>query len=830
MLRHLYSILKTEKSFQCLDQYSHSLIEASLDLFVIISIEGKITDVNMATEKLTGKDRTSLIGSDFVDLFTDSEYARKANNLVCLQASVVDYPLAIWNVSGEVTDVILNANVYKDSDGKVQAIFATARDMTLYNKRLAHTKLLLDASLDAVVSMDQSGMVTEWNFQAEKIFGYSQKQAVGHELAKLIIPPAFHIAHRNGMARFLKNKIPHIIGKRIEINAMRADGSEFPVELTVAMQEDQEQFNFSAYIRDITERNKTMEALRQSEQRTKNTLAELKLQKLALDKHAIVAITDVKGLITYANSKFCEISGYSLEELINQDHNILNSGHHPKGFFKEMYRQLASGKLWQKDVCNRAKNGSLYWVDTTILPSRGDNGKIQGYISIRTDITERKVAIEKSRHLALYDVLTDLPNRRLLLDRLHLVLASNTRSNSRAGLLFIDLDHFKILNDTLGHDVGDLLLKQVALRLTTYIRQSDTIARLGGDEFVVILNDLSEDTMTAEEQTEVIGEKILTLINQPYQLGKQLHNSTCSIGATLFGGLPLETDELFKQADIAMYEAKKSGRNVIRFFDPKMQELINIRVDMESELRLAIEQNGFQLYYQIQVDNNGQSIGAEALIRWPHRTRGMISPFDFIPLAEETGLILPIGEWVLDTACAQLAIWQQNPLTQHLILAVNVSAKQFHEENFVDQVRNTITRHDINPTRLKLELTEGILVANIDDIIIKMDALSKIGIRFSLDDFGTGYSSLQYLKRLPLNQLKIDQAFVRELVTDANDRSIVRTIITMAHNLGINVIAEGVETAEQRQFLLDNDCTHYQGYLFSKPVPIDEFEALLGKS
>lgn len=829
ILRHLYSITKAEKGVQTSTQYSHSLIEASLDPFIILSIEGKITDVNMATEKLTGQDRASLIGSDFVDLFTDSEYTRKANDLVFLQGSVVDYPMEIWNISGQVTKVILNANVYKDSDGKALAIFVAARDITVNNKSLAQTKLLLDASLDAIVSIDQSGMVTDWSSQAVEMFGYSQKQAVGSQLATLIIPSAHRMAHKNGLARFLKTKIPHIIGKRIEFTAMRADGSEFPVELTVAMLENQETINFSAYVRDITERNKTLEALRQSELRTKNALADLKLQKLALDKHAIVAITDVKGNITYANSKFCEISGYTLEELIGQNHKILNSGYHPKGYFKDMYRDVASGKLWQKDVCNRAKNGDLYWVDTTILPSIGDDGKIEGYISIRTDITERKMAVQKSSHLALYDALTDLPNRRLLLDRLNQVLAFNTRSNSRAGLLFIDLDHFKLLNDTLGHDVGDLFLKEVAIRLTAYVRQGDTIARLGGDEFVLLLNDLSEDTMKAAEQTEVIAEKILALINRPYQLDGKLYNSTCSIGATVFDGLPIETDELLKQADIAMYEAKKSGRNAIRFYDPKMQELINARVDLESELRIAVKQNEFQLYYQVQVDNNGQVLGAETLIRWPHPTRGMISPFDFIPLAEEIGIILPIGEWVLDTACAQLALWQQNPLTQNLTLAVNVSASQFYLKDFVNQVHTVIARHDINPTRLKLELTEGVLVANIDDIIIKMEALSEIGIRFSLDDFGTGYSSLQYLKKLPLHQLKIDQSFVRDLATDSNDRAIVRTIITMAESLSINVIAEGVETVEQRQYLLDNGCMHYQGYLFSKPVPIVEFEALIKK-
>lgn len=345
-----------------------------------------------------------------------------------------------------------------------------------------------------------------------------------------------------------------------------------------------------------------------------------------------------------------------------------------------------------------------------------------------------------------------------------------------------------------------------------------------------MLEDLSNDALEAATQAQEIAHKILYTFSESFVLNGHRHDCTSSIGATLFHGSDVDADELLKQADIAIYQSKNEGRNTLRFFDLKVQEAIANRADMEHELRKAIEHNQFQLHYQMQVGSSGQALGAEALIRWIHPERGMISPFNFIPLAEETGLILPIGQWVLDAACAQLKTWQQNPVTKDLVLAVNVSTKQFNQVDFVEQVKATMQRHEINTARLKLELTESMLVDNINDIISKMTALSKIGVRFSLDDFGTGYSSLQYLKKLPINQLKIDQSFVSDLVTDASDRAIVRTIITMAHSLDINVIAEGVETEEQRQYLFDNGCTHYQGYLFSKPVPIDEFEALLRKS
>jgi diguanylate cyclase (GGDEF)-like protein len=434
---------------------------------------------------------------------------------------------------------------------------------------------------------------------------------------------------------------------------------------------------------------------------------------------------------------------------------------------------------------------------------------------------------DRIEHLAFYDPLTNLPNRRLLVNRLHQAFASSTRSGREGALLFIDLDNFKDINDTLGHDIGDLLLQQTAQRLESCMREGDTVARLGGDEFVVMLEGLSEKTIEAATQTEAVGEKIHATLNQPYQLAMHEYHSTISIGATLFSDHHQSVEELMKRADIAMYQAKKAGRNTLRFFNSTMQEIINTRTDLVTELHKALESHQFHLYYQIQVDSSNRPFGAEALIRWIHPERGLVSPAQFIPLAEETGLILPIGLWALKTACTQLKAWEQDALTHDLVLSVNVSAKQFRQVDFVAQVQSLVQRHAINPMLLKLELTESLLQENIEDTIATMNTLKKIGILFSLDDFGTGYSSLQYLKRLPLDQLKIDQSFVCDIAIDSSDRAIVRTIIAMAQSLNLNVIAEGVETEEQRQLLLESGCTHYQGYLFGKPVPIEQFEVLL---
>lgn len=447
------------------------------------------------------------------------------------------------------------------------------------------------------------------------------------------------------------------------------------------------------------------------------------------------------------------------------------------------------------------------------------------------DITARKQTAEKIQSLAFYDHLTGLPNRRLLLDRLRQTLTVCARGELSGALLFIDLDNFKSLNDTLGHDIGDLLLQKVATRLKSCVRKEDTVARLGGDEFVVMLEDLRHDSLEAALHAEMIGEKILVALGDAYQLATHSCHSTPSIGIALFNGHDKTMDELLKHADIAMYQAKKAGRNTLRFFDPEMQIAMLTYISMESDLRHAIEgQTELQLYYQPQVDSSGRLIGSEALVRWQHPEHGLLTSDEFIPMAEESGLILPLGNWILSTACRQLADWSMLPESAQLSVSVNISAKQFNLPTFVDMVLSTIDRFDIAYGKLKLEITESFLLKNVAEIIEKMKVLKARGVSFSMDDFGTGYSSLQYLKQLPLDQIKIDQSFIHDLVSNDNDKVIVRTIIAMAHSMNLNIIAEGVENEAQRQFLLSEGCIHYQGYLFSRPVPAEQFNALINSA
>ena len=552
---------------------------------------------------------------------------------------------------------------------------------------------------------------------------------------------------------------------------------------------------------------------------------ELRIGSIAFESEQPMVITDAYGIILKVNQIFSETTGYALKEVVGQPTRLFKSNRHNAEFYREMWVKINQTGTWQGEVWNKRKNGELYPNMLHIYAVKGQGDDITHYVGSYTDLTERKEAEEQIMNLAFYDPLTDLPNRRLLLDRLSSALAFSLRNSKDGALLFIDLDRFKILNDTLGHDSGDLLLQQAGLRLKTCVREVDTVARIGGDEFVVMLEDLHQQE--AAKQTKFIAEKILTALSQPYQLGAHEFHCSASIGITLFSNAGKSLQEQLKQADIALYQAKNAGRNRLCFFDQSMQEAVNQRAELESELRLALKNKQFYLSYQAQLNSSGHVLGAEVLLRWTHPERGTILPAEFIPVAEESGLILEIGLWVLKAACEQLKRWQADSATRDLVLSINVSARQFSHPGFALQVQITLQEYDIIPERLKLELTEGMLLNNFDESIITMNTLRKIGVQFALDDFGTGYSSLQHLKRQPLAQIKIDQKFIHELATNSSDQAIVRTIIAMANGLGMEVIAEGVETEAQRTFLLQNGCTNYQGHLFGKPGTLSQFEAML---
>jgi diguanylate cyclase (GGDEF)-like protein/PAS domain S-box-containing protein len=541
-------------------------------------------------------------------------------------------------------------------------------------------------------------------------------------------------------------------------------------------------------------------------------------------------ITDAHLSIVRVNQAFTEITGYRSEEVLYKKPNILSSGRHDKAFYKHMWQCLNNQDKWEGKIWNRRKNGDVYAQYLSIAVVYDALGSVANYVATMTDITKGRAAKEKIANLAYYDPLTQLPNRRLFLDRLSQEIESNSRDGSRAALLFIDLDRFKNLNDTLGHHLGDLLLEQLASRLVSCVRKKDLVARLGGDEFFLLLTNLNGSEIECATRAKAFADKVMASFDTPFLLDEQPYSITASIGLTVLSEDLTSIDMVLKQADIAMYQAKANGRNAVCFFEKKMQDDITQYVKLERELITAIELAQFELFYQVQVDDKQKPIGAEALIRWNHPELGLVAPGYFIELAEETGMIVPLGQWVLEAACKQLKAWESIPQMRDLTLAVNISSKQFHQDDFVSHVKYIVKQHGIHPALLKLELTETAFTNNIESLIASMNALKGIGIQLELDDFGTGYSSLQYLKRLPLEQLKIDQSFVREIEFNENDKQIVQTIISMAQNLQLKVIAEGVETENQKQNLLDSGCQRFQGYLFGRPLPADEFEVLIAQT
>ncbi|WP_051144835.1 EAL domain-containing protein [Thiomicrorhabdus sp. Kp2] len=567
----------------------------------------------------------------------------------------------------------------------------------------------------------------------------------------------------------------------------------------------------------------TNRRLHDSHQKLEKSNESLKIAAVAFDTQEAIFITDSKQNIIKVNNAYTRLTGYSPQEAIGQTPRLIKSGKHNTEFYRVLWEHLNTHGYWQGEIWNKRKNGDLFPVGQTITAIKDENDEVTHYVSTFDDITALKENEERIKKLAFYDPLTGLANRRLLNDHLKQALAYSSRNNSYFALLFIDLDHFKNLNDTLGHDVGDLLLIQIGERLIQAVREGDTVSRTGGDEFVILLEDLGFNNNEAAHHAKVAADKILKHLSQPFMNKGSEHPISASIGISLFTDHKESVEEMMIRSDLAMYQAKSDGRNAVRFFDPSMQEAIVIRSQIESELRHAIKFHEFVVFYQPKVDINGKTISYEALLRWQHPQKGLLPPNDFIQIAEESGLIVEIGEWVIQKACKQLSTWCKDEKTKHLTIAVNINEQQISRSDFVDVVFHAIDGAQCPANRLEFEITESLLMKKMDDTVNKINKLKEFGITFAIDDFGTGYSSLNYLKQLPIDWLKIDRSFVQDMLNDANDEAIVRTILALAKTLGLNAVAEGVETEAQRDYLIDLGCPVLQGFLFDKPKPIEEF-------
>ncbi len=685
--------------------------------------------------------------------------------------------------------------------------FAIERKLT--NESLRENKntlqMILRCAPDAVFICSQQGQISYANDHAVSLLGYSHEELYAMTVFDLV-PPDWRARYRQAAKSIASSSEPQIR----EIYLLRKDGSKIPMELNASVLPNQQVYGSC---RDISER--------------KRLDRDLRVAAIAFETQEGILVTNAQGIILKVNQAFTSITGYSAGEAVGKTPALLKSGKHDARFYQAMWAALNQHGFWHGEIWNRRKDASVYPEQLTITAVTNQANDVINYVANFADITQQKKNEEKIHSLAFFDSLTRLPNRRLLLDRLHQSMAASARHGHYGAVIFIDLDNFKSINETKGHEVGDLMLIEVAKRLPCCVPDFDTVSHLGGDNFVVLMESSSGNPIEAATQAELVAQTIRVALGKPYLLARQEFHSTPSIGIALFQGHEESMTDLLKHAEIAMYQAKTAGRNAVRFYDVTMQSVLETRITLEEELRKAINEQQFQLHYQIQVKDGLGVIGVEALLRWMHPERGLILPANFIPLAEETQLILPIGEWVMRSACDQIKVWSANPAKRHLRVAVNVSPLQFSQDDFVAQVKGILEQSGIDATRLKLELTESLMLHDVSRVIDKMHQIKALGVGFAMDDFGTGFSSLSLLKKLPLDQLKIDQSFVSDLVTDQNDQAIVHAIITMAEAFGLNVIAEGVETGEQRAQLTCNGCHTFQGDYFGKPVHGDQLDKVL---
>ncbi|MDD2699969.1 MAG: EAL domain-containing protein [Sideroxydans sp.] len=792
------------------------LLDTTIDGYWMLDNEGCLLDVNEAYCRMSGYSRDELLTMCIPQLEVNEQTPEEvaAHLKLVFERGWDIFETRHRHKDGSAIDVEVSSAYWKEED----RFFVFVRDIKeriAAREELERERQLLEDAQDVghfgSWELDIVSNKLKWSDQIFRIFEIDQRRfGASYEAFLDAIHPDDRARVNQAYSESLADRKPYRITHRL----LMPDGRIKWVEerCSTVFDETGKPLRSVGTVQDVTEHEALAEQGR--------------IASVAFETQEAIIVTDRHANIIKVNHSFESTTGYSQAEVLGKNPRILASGRHDKHFYRDMWDSVLNEGRWSGEVWDRRKSGEVYpkWLTITAVKHMDE---VTHFVAVFVDITERKKAEEEIRNLAFYDPLTSLPNRRLLQDHLQHALSQSARSDQFGALMFIDLDHFKVLNDTKGHEYGDKMLVEVARRLVTCVRDTDTISRFGGDEFVVLLEGMNVFKEEAIAQSGRIAEKIREVLSQPYELSGVMHQSSPSIGVVLFRGHEVGSEELLKQADLAMYQSKENGRNRVSFFETSMQALLESRTLLEGALRQALPKGELEMYYQLQTDESHALLGAEVLLRWRSAELGMVSPAQFIPMAEQTKLILPIGHWVLECACRQLKQWESHPLLGRMHLAVNISPVQFHQPDFVREVKTILQETGADPRNLELELTENLVLEDIDEATRKMTALKEVGVRFSMDDFGTGYSSLQYIKRLPIDLLKIDQSFVRDILTDPGDAMMVQTISGMAQNFGFGVIAEGVEDRAQIPPLVERGCAKFQGYLFSRPVPLAEFESLV---
>jgi len=813
----------TSKQLQSTSQYLNDLFNAAPDTMLIINGKGLIADANEQAIDLFGYSYDDLIGMNIGSLiperyrgqhekyispsFKTSKKSplRSGENFKVLVKDGSETPVEIsinYTLRGEekhaitilrdVTNREITEQVLRDKEKMLNNAQQVAH-VGSWDWNLKKDSFIWSDEMHHIFNLGPDEFGANYDAFVERLHPLDREEVVNAVNAAIILDQPLDLEHR----------------------IIRADGLERIVHLRGEVYRDKEGKgdHLVGTIHDITEVKYTENELRLADNVFNHTLE-------------AILVTDADSQILRVNKAFTTITGYSAKEAIGQNPGaLMNSGKHDKEFYKEFWKKLNTHGIWEGEIWERRKDGKIFPCWHNISAVKDDHGNLIQYISIFNDITDKKIAEEHIEHLAQYDQLTKLPNRILFNDRLQQAFIHGNRSNDKTGLMFIDLDRFKSVNDTLGHQAGDQLLQEVARRLTDCVRQVDTVARLGGDEFTIILEQLKH-----AEDSAIVADKILKALSQKVKLGKHEVTIGGSIGISIHPDDGTDTESIIKNADMAMYQAKHLGKNQYHFYTDELANLADTRFHTENRLRNAFDSGELELYYQPQINIlNGKLIGAEALIRWNDPDRGIIPPDNFIPLAEEMGMINDIGKWVLENACTQAKQWQEQGYPP-IRISVNLSGCQIKQGSIVEIVARILKKTKLQPEYLELEILENFVMERPDQGILTIKALRYLGVSLAIDDFGTGYSSLSYLKQLDIDRLKIDRSFVMEIPHNKDDKAIVSTIISMARNLGLSVIAEGVESEDHIKFLSDNNCIEMQGFYFSRPVPCKDFIPFFNKT